>query len=92
MVQLKPLLKLSGVTGKSQDEGEPIWQQNVEEKVKKSINMSPLLVRKAEEIMCGVMLHFTQQLSKCLQRPQKMPALCKVLFCYFSMCLQGYIQ
>lgn len=56
-----------------------IWQQNVEEKRKKRGIMSiPLLVRKAEERLCGGILRFTQKLSKCFQRP--LPAICKVLF------------
>lgn len=71
-----------------------IWQQNnVEEKMKKSsITIIPLLVRKAEQRLCGEILHLTQQLSKCFQRPLQMPAICKVLFCSFSTHLGSFIQ
>lgn len=41
-----------------------IWQQNVEEKMKKrSITIIPLLVRKAEERLRREILYFTQKLS-----------------------------
>lgn len=70
-----------------------IWQQNAEEKMKKrSITTIPLLVRKAEERTHGEILIFTQQLPKCFQRPQQMPAICKVLFWYFSTNLRSYIE
>lgn len=69
------------------------WQQNVEEKMKKrSITIIPLTVKKAEERLCGEILHFTQQLSKCFQRPLQMSAICKVLFWTTSTHSGSYIQ
>lgn len=70
-----------------------IWHQNVEEKIKKiSITIIPLLVRKAEERLCGEILHFTQQLSKCFQRPLQMLGFRKVLFWSFSTHLGTFTQ